>query len=212
MGRSTVNSCLSEEQKALGSLTPYEAWSGTKPSVDHLKVFGCAAYAHISKEERQKLDLKAKKCILLGYGTDVKGYRLYNLQERRVFYSRDVVFDENNCSGLEKEQLVEDKVDKLVEINLPDNDNTEEMVIDNQEREESSENETVLRRSSQERRRINTAQEEHCSEPITFEEVMTSPEKERWIEAMNKEMASIKANDVYDLVELPKDRKAVGSK
>ena len=206
--------------KALGNLTPYEAWSGTKPSVDHLKVFGCAAYAHISKEEQQKLDLKAKKCILLGYGTDVKGYRLYNLQERRVFYSRDVVFDENNCSGLEKEQLVEDRVDKLiVEINLPDNDNTEEMVIDNQEREESSENETVLRRSSRERRppdyygvRINTAQEEHYSEPITFEEVMTSPEKERWIEAMNKEMASIKANDVYDLVELPKDRKAVGSK
>ena len=29
---------------------------------------------------------------------------------------------------------------------------------------------------------------------------------------MNKEMASIKANDVYDLVELPKDRKEVGSK
>ena len=53
--------------------------------------------------------------------------------------------------------------------------------------------------------RINTAQDEHCSEPITFEEVMTSPE-ERWIEAMNKEMASIKANDVYDLVKLPKKK------
>ena len=36
--------------KALGSLTPYEAWSGIKPSVDYFKVFGCAAYAHISKE------------------------------------------------------------------------------------------------------------------------------------------------------------------
>ena len=92
------------------------------------------------------MDLKAK---ILGYGTDVKGYRLYNLQER-VFYIRDVVFGENNCSGLEKEQSIEDKVDKLVEINLPDNDNTEEMVIDNQEREESSENETVLQRSNRE--------------------------------------------------------------
>ena len=62
--------------KSVDGLTPYEAWSGHKPSVDHLKVFGCTAYAHISKEERRKLDLKAKKCILLGYGTDVKGYRL----------------------------------------------------------------------------------------------------------------------------------------
>ena len=65
------------------------------------------------------MDLKTKKCILLGYGTDVERYRLDNLQERRVFYSCDVVFNENNCNGLEKEQSVENKVDKLVEINLP---------------------------------------------------------------------------------------------
>ena len=32
------------------------------------------------------------------------------------------------------------------------------------------------------------------------------------MEAMEKEMAFLKANDVYDLVDLPKDRKAVGSK
>ena len=76
--------------KPVRDRTPYEAWMGIKPTVDHLRVFGCAAYAHISKEERRKLDLKAKKCILLGYGTDVKGYRLYNPQDRRVFYSRVV--------------------------------------------------------------------------------------------------------------------------
>ena len=32
------------------------------------------------------------------------------------------------------------------------------------------------------------------------------------MEAMEKEMASFEANDVYDLVDLPKDRKAVESK
>ena len=38
------------------------------------------------------------------------------------------------------------------------------------------------------------------------------PERDKWMEAMEREMASLKANDVYDLVELPKDRKVVGSK
>ena len=38
------------------------------------------------------------------------------------------------------------------------------------------------------------------------------PERDKWMEAMEKEMASLKANDVYDLVELPKDRKVLGSK
>ncbi|XP_021803314.1 uncharacterized protein LOC110747450, partial [Prunus avium] len=28
-------------------MTPQEAWSGRKPSVDNFKVFGCIAYAHI---------------------------------------------------------------------------------------------------------------------------------------------------------------------
>ena len=61
--------------KALAGKTPYEAWNGEKPHVHHLRVFGCAAYAHISNDERKKLDPKSKRCILLGYGTEVKGYR-----------------------------------------------------------------------------------------------------------------------------------------
>jgi hypothetical protein len=49
-------------------MTPYEAWTGMKLSVSHLKVFGCSVYAHILKDERKKLDPKAEKYIYLGYG------------------------------------------------------------------------------------------------------------------------------------------------
>ena len=55
-----------------------QAWTGDQPRVKHLRVFGCAAYAHIPKDEQQKLDPKAKKCILMGYGVETKGYRLYD--------------------------------------------------------------------------------------------------------------------------------------
>lgn len=37
--------------KAIEGMTPYEAWHGEKPKVDHLRVFGCDAYAHIPKDE-----------------------------------------------------------------------------------------------------------------------------------------------------------------
>jgi len=50
-------------------MTPHEALYGEKPCVQHLKIFGCDAYAHVPKGERSKLDVKAQKCILLGYGT-----------------------------------------------------------------------------------------------------------------------------------------------
>jgi len=31
-----------------------------------------------------------------GYGNEVKGYRLYDMQTKRVFYSRDFLFNEVN--------------------------------------------------------------------------------------------------------------------
>ena len=84
-------------------MTPYQAWTGEKPTVSHLRVFGCAAYAHIPKDERQKLDPKARKCIFLGYGTETKGYRLFDPERRRLFHSRDVVFNEKHKPGLQEE-------------------------------------------------------------------------------------------------------------
>ena len=55
--------------KRVADMTPLQAWAGVKPNVKHLRSFGCIVYAHIPKDERRKLDLKSKKCVLFGYGT-----------------------------------------------------------------------------------------------------------------------------------------------
>ena len=90
--------------KSVANMTPFVAWTGVKPDVKHLKSFGCIVHAHIPKDERKKLDSKAKKCVLLGYGTETKGYRLYDPQSSRVIYIRDVKFNESEF-GIEKELL-----------------------------------------------------------------------------------------------------------
>lgn len=84
-------------------MTPLQAWSGKKPCVKNLRVFGCTAYFHIPKDERKKLDPKARRSIFLGYGDVTKGYRLYDPMKSRVIHSRNVVFEENQCDGLEKQ-------------------------------------------------------------------------------------------------------------
>jgi hypothetical protein len=38
--------------------TPHEAWTKKKPSLQHIRVFGCDAYVHVSNENRIKLDKK----------------------------------------------------------------------------------------------------------------------------------------------------------
>uniref|UniRef100_A0A1X7VXK3 Reverse transcriptase Ty1/copia-type domain-containing protein n=1 Tax=Amphimedon queenslandica TaxID=400682 RepID=A0A1X7VXK3_AMPQE len=51
-----------------------------------------------------------------------------------------------------------------------------------------------------------------ANEPSTINEALSSSEADKWKEAMEREMESLKANDVYDLVELPKNKEVIGSK
>lgn len=77
-------------------LTPYELWHGKAPTYHHLRVFGCLAYVHVGKERRNgKFDDTAKRGIFLGYQEGHHNYRVMLLDDRRVVYSHDVVFDEN---------------------------------------------------------------------------------------------------------------------
>jgi hypothetical protein len=78
----------------LDDKTPHEVWTGKKPSLQPLKVFGCDAYVHVPKENRSKLDKKAEKCIVIGYKNGVKGYNLWNPKTKKIVYSQNVVFRE----------------------------------------------------------------------------------------------------------------------
>ena len=91
--------------------TPEEVWSGSPADYSGLRVFGCPAYTHVNEG---KLKLRAKKCIFLGYGQGVKGYRLWcsDPVSPKFMLSRDVTFDESSMlrstnSSREKDESVE---------------------------------------------------------------------------------------------------------
>ena len=74
---------------------PERVWTGKNVSYDNLRVFGCKAFVHIPKDERSKLNVKAKPCIFLGYGHEEFGYRLWDPLSRKIVRNRDVVFLED---------------------------------------------------------------------------------------------------------------------
>jgi hypothetical protein len=71
----------------LDDKTPQEVWTGKKPSLTHLKVFGYDAYVHVPKESKTKLGKKDEKCIFIGYKDGLKGYKLSNPETKKVVYS-----------------------------------------------------------------------------------------------------------------------------
>jgi hypothetical protein len=195
----------------LHDVTPHEALYQEKPSVGHLRRFGCAAYAHIPQTERKKLDTKTRHCILLGYGMTVKGYRLYDITTCKIIHSRDVKFDEekNGCISASRD----------VEFNQPA---VEIPVCERTEGEENLEttNTNMLRRSTRLRQQpdyygepvLFRASATEKQEPATLSEAKNSVEWNKWEKAINAELNSLRSNNVWELVELPKDRKLIGSK
>ena len=162
-------------------------------------------YAHIPKDERRKLDPKSKKCILLGYGTETKGYRLYDPQSSRVMYSCDVKFNESEF-GFEKNPDNEVQADKRVTLELSsEKEESEEDQVDNVE--------FNVRPPARERRAPDrfgewvTMASKDAVEPATVSEALHGPHSEQWREAMQEEIDSLQEHDVYELTELPRGRK-----
>lgn len=86
------------ESSALNKVTPYEAWTGRKPSIRHLRIFGSKCYALDTNPGRSKLAPKGIPCLLLGYDGQSKSYRLWDQEKRKVKISRDVQFNEHDTS------------------------------------------------------------------------------------------------------------------
>jgi hypothetical protein len=82
--------------KALDSKTPQETWSGRKPDVSHLRIFGCKTFARVPDEKRTKLESKSMPCVFLRYHEGTKAYCLMCVETKRIVKSRDVVFIEGS--------------------------------------------------------------------------------------------------------------------
>jgi hypothetical protein len=60
--------------KILGNKTPKEVFTGKKPKVSHLRIFGCPMFIHVPKEKRMKLEPSGKKGTFVGCNENSKAY------------------------------------------------------------------------------------------------------------------------------------------
>eukprot|EP00795_Rhopilema_esculentum_P009748 gene9748-biopygen2709 len=196
---------------------PYEKWYGKPPDVSHFRVFGCIAYAHIPGAERRKLDKKANRLRFLGYSANQKGYRLFDMQSKRIVIRRDVNFNENDF-GSQKQYL------KM----------GPEPAKEDKRQTEPTERDTDAEESHPRRSQISTkgvppprfgldeyadvTEARHVvfsaiiEEPATIQEAFNSEYSAQWKVATVSEFQSLIENQTWELVKPPKDRKAIGCK
>ena len=81
--------------KKLALQTPTKILYQKDPSYSHLKVFGCLCYPLIPSVTRNKLQPRSTPCVFLGYPSNHRGYKCYELSSRKIILCRHVIFDEN---------------------------------------------------------------------------------------------------------------------
>lgn len=248
---------------SLGNKSPFEKLYGKQPSFHHMRVIGSLCFAtNLTKQD--KLSPRAVRSALVGYGTTQKGYKLYDLENKTFFVSRDVVFLESVFPFKESITDQQNKLstqdlfayDDLITAATPPLDNVSAQNIDQLSPGSSAssmENPTLvsvvpdiissppIRRSTRGARPpiwhkdyIIKSGTSNClysiasvldyaglspryqsfiarfsaeTEPGTYAEAAKDP---RWMEAMQNEIQALEDNKTWKLVELPKDKKAIG--
>ncbi|KAL0316667.1 UNVERIFIED_CONTAM: Retrovirus-related Pol polyprotein from transposon TNT 1-94 [Sesamum radiatum] len=207
--------------KAVQNMTPIEAWSGKKPSAKHLRVFGSICYVHIPTEKRHKLEEKTEKGIFLGYSTQSKGYRIYNLKTKKLIISRDVEFDEDAMWNWDEEKVERQSV--MIPKETPPQQQQEEGT-DQAEMERRSQqapgsprrpppSEEIEEETPPRRTKLLSDIYETCNfimlEPENFE---TAVKHKVWVQAMEEEIKMIEKNNTWELADRPKDKEVIGVK
>jgi hypothetical protein len=241
---------------------PYELWTGRKPSLNYLCVWGCLAEAKIFNPNTGKLEPNTVSCHFISYLEKSKGFCFYcpdmhtkyvemrhaifledemmmgstvpreiTLEEKRVYVSTPMIhelilpvsvhehiipsFDVGSSSATPN-------VNEAPVIQEPEVPNA---VIDEEEGqpqnlENNVQNQENVRRSQGVRKsvipddyEIYMSEEIHMEgDPTSYEESMRSPHSSKWHEAIEDEMRSMSANQVWKLEEIPKGVKPIGCK
>ena len=227
-------------------LTPFELWTGRKPSLNHLKVWGCPVEVKLYNPTLSKLDSRTTRCYFVSYPEHSKGYRFYNpnggtriVESQTAKFLEFDVAEESSCS-----QTIEDDstVGKVVSVSPPiqiivetpthhiEPVETRDPVVETSPNDVHQGSQvqdvaiaTQVRRSTRERRSaippdylVYIGEQDYdigsVTDPITYEEAVSCPQSELWLDAMRDEIQSMRHNGVWELIELPDGHRPIGCK
>lgn len=187
--------------------TPYEMWHGSKPELGGLRTFGCLAYAHIPEALRHKMEAKAESMVFVGYSERAKGYRLYDPVSGKVVVRRDVICDESKLGIPQVSTSKRADNTEAIDVEVPEHEISPGRPVRTRQ--------PIKRLGIDEY--VNAADHYACSvidviEPLSLSEAKSSQHAEDWLSAAGSEYQALIDNNTWQLVELPPDRKPIGSK
>ncbi|KAH9780110.1 hypothetical protein KPL71_007953 [Citrus sinensis] len=206
--------------------TLIELWSGRKPSLRHVRIWGSPA--HALKPKADKMDSRSEVCMFVGYPKGTRGGLFYSPQDRKVIVSTHFTSLEedymNNFKPKSKvilEELSGDQVD--AQLSTPVTEQEEHQQPDDQHRIIPEQPSLLEPRRSGRVTRLpvryillgetyTAISYEHVQDLTSYNEALIDRDVEFWKKAMNQEIESMYSNKVWELVEAPNGVKPIGCK
>ena len=181
----------------LDGKTPYETWTGQKPDVSLLRIYGSRSYLQIDEQHRKKLDPKSKAMVLVGYEFGSKSYRLWEPGTRKVVIGHDV-------------EVYELPPKQLATLITPTDETGQVPVTD------ETVGDCVARHTRSKERQSKTVASVQLlvaeTTPVTIEEAKSGQASKQLEAAMNDELDSLAKNETWIMTDLPPGRKAIKNK
>lgn len=225
--------------RALSEQTPYDAWTGFKPDVGCIRVFGCVVHMKVPGDRVKKLDDRSLEVINLGKKPGTKAYHLFDPRENKLYVSRDVIFEEHKA--WEWDEQGESEVSNTYFFDVPNVPTAEVVKAESPRQEQNATTEAVVHThvSQHSGSDIDKNAYDDSATPKRFrllEDVYQETEEteiedelflmgvdepnsfvhaakdKAWRVAMQTEMDSIEKNGTWELTDLPPEKKEIGLK
>jgi hypothetical protein len=122
-------------------------WFGRPTSVKHFKVFGRKCYIKRDDDNLGKIDSKLDEGIFLGYSSNKKAYRCYNMRLHKIVESENVKVDDLTSRRIKSQD--NSQVDERIRDDDEDEEETEEIKEEESQSEEENKEVASLRQESE---------------------------------------------------------------
>lgn len=178
------NDTFNSIPKLSKTISPKEEFANKNCEFEFIE-FGTPVVFNIIEQNRSKLLPKGAEGVFVGHDHNSKGYRIFH--NGKILIRRNVKFLASFDHNKDKMSLKSEKI-------LPE------------------ENIKSLRRSERIKNQQSHATLKTPYEPKTYKQAMKCEQRELWKDAMQSELNSINLHHTWEIVDLPKDRSAIGSK
>ena len=217
--------------------TPYEAFTGHKPNVSGMHIFGTTCFAQI--QNPKKLDARSERGIFVGYDRESPAYLVYFRETGQIKKVRCVKFkdeyENDTCDldtidhvprkpigendaevtqNVEEHRVNVDEVPKVQPVAENVKDETKRYPTRDHRKPKYLENYDTSTSCEGAKSAEHTI--DYCCRvadiPVTYADAIRSRESDKWQAAMEEEMNALLDNNTFELAEAPKDRKVVGGR